>query len=454
MTSKHWLPLALLVWIPLSLCGQSVPANTSARKQPGSAAAPPSLYGGGFQTPSPAGLVGARNLFSLGANFATGYDDNISQSNRNRLAGTGLLFSPHLSVSREDGRMALVLSYRPTLLVYRHQSRYNEQDHDLNFGASFRATSRLNFHAQTNALFRSGLLDSIAGTTAGPEPASPGALNDTIATPFTNQFEDNSRAGVGYEIGPRATLAVFATYMMRSFAKSVVSSVPLYGTEGESAAIRYAYRTTPRSTLGLTYLYETFHTGAGTRVGIQAPSASWSVAVTPRLQLNLFGGPVFSNMRGSIFVPVSTLVTLAIPVSRAQWHWAAGGGIDYEAGKNHFRLSGSRQVTDGGGLLAAVTSDVLAESFERQLARDWKLQWTASWQRNVDLASEGDPGQLEGEYGRIVILRSLSEDLTVGAGYQFQRQRASGYAPLGASFDRNFVYFSLTYRFKQIPLGR
>ncbi|HVB99604.1 MAG TPA: hypothetical protein VNJ12_09795 [Candidatus Dormibacteraeota bacterium] len=454
MTARDYCRLALLVLAPLSLWGQSTSSSGAARTQQNPPSATASLSGsGGFYTPSPSGLVGARNLISLGTDLSTSYDDNVAQTNANRLSDTGFLISPRLTVSREDGPLAMALSYRPTFLVYRHQTAYNEQDHDLNFDANYRATDRLSLGAETSVLYRSSLLDSLTGGAAFG-PGSPGLLNNSIITPFANQFENNSRVDVHYLVSRRSAIELFTTYMLRSFNKPATSSLALFQTEGKSAGLRYLYRSSPRSTIVLTSLYETFHTGDGTRLGLSIASLDWSMAVTPRLQVNLFAGPVYSQMRGNVLVPFGSLVTLSFPIDRSDWHWAAGGGIVFARDKNTFRLSASRQVTDGGGLLDAVTSDVIGESFERRLGREWTVQSMAGWQRNAALAAAAEQGQLEGEYGRITILRRVSPVLTIGTGYEYQRQSVGGSVPLGANFDRNFVYFTLAYRFKDIPLGR
>ncbi len=454
MTVRHFLRLAVLVLAPHSLRGQQANSSSAPHEQANPSSATFSLSGGeGFHTPSPSGLVGARNLISLGTDVTTGYDDNVSQTNTNRLADTGFLISPRLTLRREDGRLAMALSYRPTLLVYRHETAYNEQDHDLHFDAGYRATDKLSLGVHTGVLYRSSLLDSLSGGAAFPT-GSPGFLNNTIVTPFANEFENNSRVDIRYRASGRAAFTLFTTYMLRSFTTPAASPVPLFRTEGKSAGLQYQYQTGPRSALALTSLYETFHTGDGTRLGLSVASIGWTVVLTPHLRANVFAGPTYSRMQGSVLVPLGSLVTLSFPIDRSDWHWAAGGGITFATARNSFRVSASRQVTDGGGLLDAVTNETVQESFERRLGRRWTIQSLAGWQRNAALAAATEPGQLEGEYGRIGFLHRLSRLVTIGAGYEYQRQRTGGVVPLGASFDRNFVYFTLAYRFKNIPLGR
>jgi hypothetical protein len=101
-----------------------------------------------------------------------------------------------------------------------------------------------------------------------------------------------------------------------------------------------------------------------------------------------------------------------------------------------------------------VTSDTAQASLERHVTRAWTLEWAAGWERNASLPSSLLQGELDGEYGRILLRHPVSETVSAAMGYQFERQRGNGPVPLGADFDRNFVYVTLTYRFKNIPLGR
>ena len=454
MTARNLCRLALLVFVPLALWGQTTAptGKTPAQNNP-SLETVPHASAGGFDAPSPGGLVGARNLISLGTDLSSTYYNNVSQTNENRLADAGFVISPRFAFSREEGPWAMALRYRPTLLVYRHLTSYNEQDHDLDFDANYRATDRLSLGAQTRVLYRSSLLDSLYGAPAF-ESGAPGLLNNTIITPFANEFENDSRADIRYQVSQRASVGIFTTYMLRTFDKTSASSVPLFETEGKSAGLRYLYETGQRSTLLLTSLYETFHTGDGTHLGLSIASIGWDLALTAHLRAKIYAGPVYSRMQGSVLVPFDPAVTLSFPIGRSDWHWAAGGGFTFARARDTFRLSGSRQVTDGGGLLDAVTCDAVQVSFERNVGRGWTAQWSAGWQQNTALAAATEPGQLEGEYGRASFLRRISPVLTIGGGYQYQGQRASGTVPLGASFDRDFVYFTLAYRFKNIPLGR
>lgn len=455
MTRKMWRSLALLVLIPLPLLGQNSAESFAAGGQPNPPATTVSIHGTGtFPDPSPEGLVGSRDLLSFGTDFSAGYDDNVRQNNESRFADTSFAISPMLDFHHQDGRLAMAMSYRPTLFFYQNQAAYNEQDHDFDLDGTYRLTNRLALRVQTDLLDRRGLLEPVSGAATRQLTTSLGLLNDSITAPFANQLEDNSRTDISYALSPRASVGIFATYMLRSFGKSPADSVTPFSTQGESEGFRYVSRATPRTTLGLTYLHEDFHTGGTMRVGLDTALIDWSLAVSHRLKISASAGPEHSIQDGAVLVPLGPLAALSLPLNQGNWHWAATAAFGFETAQTSLQMDGSRQVTDGGGLLEAVTSDAVGERFERRLCRFWSIRISARWQRNVNLAGPGQPGQLEGEYGRVVVLHPISETLAAGVGYQLERQRATGMVPLGASFDRNYAYFTLSYRISNFPLGR
>ena len=458
MTRNTWRWVLAFVLVPLAAWGQQAGApgaGTAAAKENAPVAAAERTDGsGGEEQPSLADTGFVHNFLFFGADLSSRYDDNVRQTNSGRVADTGFVVSPEIAFRREGGRVRLALRYRPTMLFYRHQTAYNEQDHDLGFDGSLRATRQLSFRLRTDVLDRSGLLESFPGPAVLPGLGPPAHLNDTIVTPFANQFEDNSRADIAYELSPRAEFGVFTTYMLRSFGQPARFAVALSGTEGRSAGARYIYRTSPRTTLGLVYLHEELHIDPRTRLALDAPSLGLTLALSPRLAVNVYGGPVYTRLGDTLLVPFGPFVTLAFPHNRKDWRWAAGGGLTLREGSTAFRANASHEVSDGGGLLDAVTSDAAETSLERRISRQWTVEWAAGWERNASLPSALLQGQLQGEYGRIALRHPVSETVRAAMGYEFERQRGNGPAPPGADFDRNFVYVTLTYRFKNIPLGR
>jgi hypothetical protein len=453
--------LLILVFALAPLGARAQQASSATSGSPGTAATPSAAasaaipYGSG--SPSLPDLTGggfSRSFFFFGADFSTRYDDNVRQSNADRIADVGYVVSPLVAFRREGSRLGLALRYRPTLLVYRRESAYNEQDQDFSLDASYRASARLRLRLRDHLLRRSGFLQSFAGPETVAPLGPPATLNETIVTPFVGEFQDDSRLDADWRLGPRTEAGVFVTYLLRTFGAPQAGSVPLLETEGKSAGARFDWRIAPDATLGLVNVYEDLYMGPRTQLSLEAPSAGLSVELSPTVAFDAFAGPVYARLRDTVLVPVTSLVTLALPIARGDWRWAAGGGIQVRRKRISLRLDGSSQVTDGGGLLDAVTSDAARMSLTRQLARRWRIEWAAGWQSNSTLAGEFASGRIAGEDGRVVIFHPISQTVEVGFGYEYERQRATGAVPLGVSFDRNFAYFTVNYRFKNLPLGR
>lgn len=450
MSRRKWNWVWLLFLAPIGAYGQAkVPAA------PHTVQSAPVPYGNGEeQQISLPGAIPEHNIFLLGSDFTSSFNDNIRETQSGRISGTGFLFSPFVAFNREGGRVRVELSYQPTFLLYQHHSAYNEQDQNLAFDGSYRVTRRLSFEARTRDTYRMGLLQNLIATTVAPGLVGPGHLNDSLIEPVAKQFEDNSRIDVTYKMGQRSTVDLFATYMLRSFGRPSASQVNFLDTEGKSAGAQYVYQLTQDLSVGLLYLQENLHFGPDTRLGVENPAVSLGMRLSPHVSVYGFAGPEYTDLHDVVRMPYGPNVTFLFPVARTEWDWAAGGGVALRAGRTGVEASSSHSVTDGGGLLGAVTNSVARLSIDRQLGSRWSVQWTGGWERTVALPTATIQGRLHGEYGRIVLRHVLMEGMSVGVGYQYLRQVGAGAVPLGSAFHQNLVYLSFHYRVKRLPMGR
>lgn len=450
MSRKRWGWIWLLFLAPVGVWGQakgpvSPPAVQSA----------PLTYGTG-QAPqiSLPGLIPEHNVFLLGTDFTTSFNDNVRQTANGRVSAAGFLFSPLLEFDRNGGRLNVALSYRPSFLVYRHQSAYNEQDQSLQFDSRYRATERLTFQARTGDSYRMGLLPGLAATTGTPGLTGPGHLNDSLIEPIANQFENNSRVDMSYQTGQKSTVDVFATYMRRTFGQSPASQENLLNTEGKSAGVQYTRQLGPNLSLGLLYVQENLHFGPNTRLSVGNPAVSLGLRLSPHFSFYGFAGPEYTDLHDVLKMAYGPHITFLFPVARTEWNWAAGGGVSMQAGRTGVEATFSHRVTDGGGFLGAVTNSAAGLSINRRLPGRWNVDWSGGWERTRALPTATLQGRLDGEYGSIVVRHAFMESLTIGVGYQYQRQIGAGAIPLGTIFHRNLVYLSFHYRIRSVPIGR
>jgi hypothetical protein len=478
MNAGKWLWLAFVLSLSGSAWGQAT-AQTSAAATPsvatstsaaasslaaGSGTEQPSAgtdpiatipYDSGEQVqtePSPAGP--RQNFLWFGTDFTTSYDDNIWGTGSKRIADVGYLIAPEIALSRKGTQFGLTLDYRPSLLYYQHQSNYNQQNQNLDFDADYRVGERVTFRLRTGFAHYSGSLEPLPESSVVAGIVGPGQLNQTILTPYNEQNADNSRLDISYRIDARSSIGVFGTYAVHEYSQPPGQLGRSLNSEGETGGVQYVRLLSLRTSVGVVYAYEDLHVGPSLRIGLHTPTATFSTQVSRRMRFDAFGGPVYTQMRDTVLIPYAPQVNLAFPVSRDDWHWAAGGDVTFQWSGTALQLDASQQVLDGGGLFTAVTNTTVGASVDRQIARRWRLGWSAGWQRNVALPTDALSGSYEGAYGRAEIVHTLSENVTAAIGYSYQEQRGSGLVPLGSTFDRNFAYITLSYRFRGAPVGR
>jgi hypothetical protein len=390
------------------------------------------------------------NFLTFGTDVTTEYDSNLNDS---RISDVGYVVSPRVDFRREESRWGFAVDYRPSLLFYSHHSTMNQHNQDLNADATLRATQRLSFRAKTTFSQYSGFLTPFLDPSSVSALSSPGNLNNTLLVPYASQLEDNSRVDANYRLGLRSSIGVFGTYLTRSFGQVPHESSALLDTQGHSFGGDYVRLLSPTASIGLNYAYENLHTGPSTRVGLHIASAALAWQLSPRLRLSVFGGPVYTQLRTAELLPFGPLL-FRVPVARTDWHWAAGGSLTLESRETAIGINASRQVTDGGGLLTAVVRTEAGLTWSRRVTQLWTIKWSSGWDRNTALLTGSLASRYDSEYGRAVILRRLSESLSMGLGYEYQRQSATGTVPLFARFDRSLAYFTMTYNIHQIALGR
>lgn len=426
------------------------PAGTA----PASATAPPlkpAPYGTGEK--QKAHFVIAEppsNFLTFGTDVTTEYDSNLRDSG---VADVGYVVSPRVDFHREEALWGFAFDYRPSFLFYNHHSEMNQHDQNLNADATLLATRRLSFRARTTFSQHNGFLTPFLGPSTVSALSSPGNLNNTLFVPYASQIEDSSRLDADYRLGLRSSIGVFGSYLTRSFGQVPNNSSSLLDTQGHTLGTNYVRLLSPTASIGLNYAYENFHTGPNTRVGLHIASVALAWQLSPRLRLSVFGGPVYTQLQAAELLPFGPVV-FRVPVARTDWHWAAGGRLTLEGRATAIGVSGSHQVTDGGGLLTAVERTQAGLTWNRRITRLWTIEWSGGWDRNTALLTGSLAGQYDSEYSRAVILRKLSESLSVGLGYEYQRQSGTGAVPLFARFDRSLAYFTMTYNLRQIGLGR
>jgi hypothetical protein len=205
--------------------------------------------------------------------------------------------------------------------------------------------------------------------------------------------------------------------------------------------------------VGMDYLVQNIEFGPASRTLVQSALFSFARQFSPSVSLSVFGGPQYLQLDEQFSLPLGSLA-FQPPFSSTQWNWAAGGALTKRLDNIVFQLTAQHEVTNGGGLLGAVVNSSIGATVRHRLARDWDVIWTAGYADNASLDSTISHGGYRSLNAGVGVQRTLTEKLSLGFRYDFVHQGGTGQSPLLGNFNRDLWSVQLSYRFREIALGR
>ena len=455
--------------LPTAIILLLVPAGSWAQlgNAPSTSMGGPTAFGNGVQPQlTYAGTVAPSNLISFSLSTETGYDSNIGNLGAQPVGGAFLSLGPNIGVARRGEHLSIDLDYYPRYLFYPGQEQYDNLNQVLALGASYRFGPRVTLEVRDSFSSQSG---NFQPGLSNPSSAVPGlgpptTLNQTVYTGFVRQQNNGLRVDAIYQMSGRTSFTLFGGYNQLHFTGQPPNGQRLLNTRGTSGGLQYAYRLSEHTTLGVLYLYQNFDfegsqsvIGAQSRIAVHSVLASFAWQLSPSVALSVFGGPQYIPSE-EYFVPSPTLpgggVTVGNPLFRSQWNEAAGGTLTKQVEKTAFNLMVQRSVTDGGGLLTAVTSSSLGVGARRKLRRGWDASLNVTYALTDGLTLPSLPrNNFSSESATLALDHSLSETMTARLSYTFTHQSNVALVPVAATFDRSRVSLSFSYRAKSIPLS-
>src|SRR5207302_7958690 len=130
------------------------------------------------------------------------------------------------------------------------------------------------------------------------------------------------------------------------------------------------------------------------------------------------------------------------------------GGLvfDYKGDRTSARLSASRRVGEGGGLLGSVTASTVALNLSRNLTSLWTGSLDASADDARILNVVGSRARIANLSSGVSFSGKLSEDFSLLLSYSHVHQKHGGVL-FGVAADHNRASISLDYHFTH-TLGR
>ena len=451
--SRHWFSSSILVvLVPLGLWAQ--------------AGGPTPFGSGAVPQLSFAGAAAPSNLVSFSVSSTMGYNTNIAAVGQGAEGGTFVSLGPRISVVRQGEHVVLDLDYYPNYLFYPGHEQYDQFNQALALNMSFKLGPRITLQirdslSRATANFQPGLSNSSVSI---PGLGPPTTLNQTVYTGSAPQQNNAARVDLTYRKSGRTSFGVFAGFDQQHFIGKPANGQQLFNTQGTSGGLRYAYRISEHTSLGVVYLYQDFNfarnqslIGAQSRTVTHSVFASFAWQLAPSVTLSVFGGPQYIPSE-EYFVQSPILPggsgTIVNPLFRSQWNEAAGGALTKQAEKTAFSLTAQRSVSNGGGLLTAAISSSVGMGASRKLRRGWDANFNLTFASTDNLTLPSLPrNQISTETATLALNHPLSESLSAQLSYTFVHQSNVALLPVAATLDSSRLSLSFSYRAKSIPLS-
>jgi hypothetical protein len=396
---------------------------------------------------------------------STGYDDHVYGTNQSTYGDFFTGVGARLGFFTARKHLTMSLDYAPSFLIYKRNSSADNVNQTLGFSGALDLSPHVQVSVRDSASeYSYGLFGNAEPLVPGLGPPG-GAILYSI-NPRTRTVSNTSRLDLLFTKSARTVIAVFGAYNTLGY------HAGFNNMQAATGGLSYSYRVSRRGAFSATYAYSdslfqgnqpgasSGSTPGGSRFASQSLTLSYAYQISKSTSVSLFGGPERTHVRETLVLliplPPFGLVPVPLPVRRFEWDWSAGGGVTTTTHNTAISLTASRAVSNGGGLLTAVNSDLASLGIARRLPHGWQGSSSLNYGFSRTLGFGGLPGgRFNTESGQVSLGRKLGEHLSFGLDYQHQRQRYGGGSSLGyADLDRNRASLHFGWEVAKIPFGR
>jgi len=421
-------------------CQNSTPSNPSADAP---ATAPAVLLG----QSSAARLLGEQppNYMAGGIAISQMFSDNVELATANQISDLSYDIMPHFTISSSTTRLTYSAGVAAGFLVNRTLSDRNQASQSASLDISGRPSQFVTLRVSDRFMNTTGLWSDAgaANNSAGPGLGELQQPNTSLLT--YGKFRANSvLAELTAQLAAGSFAGVRATQSYLWFPSGASDPVlgPLYGGNSYSAEAFFNRRFTDRNWGGIAVRAQRFDVN---RLVGATDAASllflYAVNIRPNTSVSFFGGPELSV----------TSVPQGLPVpppafQRRLWSPVAGAVFSWQGRRTSAMASFDRQISNGGGLFAAVTLSSAEGQILRQVGRRFEIGPGFAFAQNVPIVTSPTIRSYSGQVQAAYHISNYS----LSGGYA-RDNRSAPDINSSASANRVWVAFSLDF---VRPLGR
>jgi hypothetical protein len=392
------------------------------------------------------------NYLRGGVTLNTAYSDNIlAGTEPNPVSDVSYSVWPTISLDETTPRMHTVLTYSPGFTFYQRESSLNEADQNAAINFQYRLSPHVTFSARdgfqkSSNVFNQPDLGAAEAVSGGVQEA-----NQSVIAPIADRLSNYGNVGITYQFAANSMVGAGGSFSNLHYPDQ--AQVPgLFDSESQSGLAFYSLRVAKRHYIGATYQYQrllSFPAPGTNETQTHALLLFYTLYLSPRVSVSLFGGPQYANAGPQFSDGAST----ASPGSRS-WTPEAGGSLSWQGRFNSVAISYAHMIASGGGLVGAVQMDSAAASFRQQLSRMLSATVSGGYAQN-DILTVTPVANSNGHTvsGTASLQQQLGQHFNLQLGYTRLHQDYSTVAVLAANPDTNREFVSISYQFSR-PLGR
>ena len=302
------------------------------------------------------------------------------------------------------------------------------------------------FMANNTFHYSANPFDSYLTTPGTPTMNNP---NPIIYTPLTRFTQNFGTMTLTNRLTKVDTLSFNGTAnLRRTSTYNLLTSVPFYNLVSYGGRASYAHQLSPRLTLGAGYNYNSLDFGKGIqRSGIQTILGTVDYLLRPNMTISFWAGPEYTQTKSII-----TLLGQSFITHNSLWSAALGANFGWQTTRNSVRAGFSRQVSDGGGLIATSQVNSVHADYRRMITMKWDATVGARYFHAVSTTTASR--SFNNFFTNLAVNYKIAKSLNATANYGFVHVSQSNVFLIGSGhYQSNLFGGSISYSWNH-PLGR
>jgi hypothetical protein len=392
------------------------------------------------------------SALTLGVSGGIGYFGNIGRdtnsSNQNRVL---LQVRPSIKIEQYRPKLVWYFSYAGGLQSY---TEGGNSGYSNIFGQAATADILWQFakhwqmHADDQFIYSANPFDSYITHQGSPTVNNPAP---ETYFPLSRYTRNSGLLEITDQLTLHDTLDFSGTSYLRRTSSSDLTTVPFFNLISYGGRASYNHQLSPRWTLGAGYNYNSLDFGHGLqRTGVQTLMLSGQYLIQPHMVISIWVGPEYSSTKSVVAIPLLGFTFYQI-FHTSLWSTAGGATFGWQGIRNSFRADFSRQVSDGGGILATTQMLRTGAQFRRQLRPRWAVDLGVTYWKDTSITVSSR--KFSYTVANVSLTHEISRSLNASLQYAYGHERQQNIVVGAPSYNDNRIQFNIDYNWHH-PLGR